>query len=205
MRISRTISLGITLATNLFMVGLFCSALIQPALFTDFIYRTGIMIFLIEFMSLHSSGMMMGVTPKAGKGGRFLSSTGGRILLTAFYTLMVGVFAAITGQWMPALYFFVSLVGKATFGRTIDARKRMAPVAAGIAMLLLSTFVVVFSARLLADWFPLPAEVRAARPPDQGGLFVDTPQTLMAWGALYFSLMTFCEVMIYRRHRDTGD
>jgi hypothetical protein len=52
---------------------------------------------------------------------------------------------------------------------------------------------------------PLPAEVRAARPPDQGGLFVDTPQTLLAWGALYFSLMTVCEVMIYRRHREPGN
>jgi hypothetical protein len=193
------------LATNLFMVGLFCRALTNPAGFTDFIYKTGIMIFVIEFMSLHSSGMMLGSAQRTEKSGKTAFSTRGRIVLVGFYTLMVGAFAAGTGQWMPAVYFVISLVGKAIFNRTLDIRKRLAPVAAGVAMLLLSTFVVVLSARLLADWFPLPAEVRAARPPAQGGLFVDTPQTLMAWGAIYFSLMTICDVMIYRRHREPGN
>lgn len=199
--VTRIVSLSIALATNLFMVGLFCRALTNPAGFTDFIYKTGIMIFVIEFMSLHSSGMFLGAVREKMPSGKLAFSTKGKILLMAFYMIMVGAFAAGTGQWMPALYFFISLVGKATFSRTIEARKRLAPVAAGIAMLLLSTFIVVFSAQLLADWFPLPAEVRAARPPDQSGLFVSTPQTLLAWGAIYFSLMTVCEVMIYRKHR----
>lgn len=190
------------MATNLFMVGLFCRVLINPAGFTDFIYKTGIMIFVVEFMSLHSSGMFLGAARQKEISGKIAIPFKGKILLMAFYTLMVVAFSVGTGQWMPALYFFISLVGKATFSRTIDAQKRLAPVAAGIAMLLLSTFIVIASAQLLADWFPLPAEVRAARPPNQGGLFVDTPQTLMAWGVIYFSLMTFCEVLIYRKHRE---
>jgi hypothetical protein len=200
--ISRTISLGIAMTTNLLLVVLFCRALTHPAGFTDFIYKTGIMIFVIEFMSLHSSGMFLGAVQQEGKTGKTALSTRGKIVLFAFYNIMVVAFAAGTGQWIAALYFFISLVGKATFSRTIDAQKRLAPVAAGIAMLVVATFVVVLSASLLADWFPLPAEVRAARPPDQGGLFVNTPQTLMAWGAIYFSLMTICELMIFRKHRE---
>jgi hypothetical protein len=63
----------------------------------------------------------------------------------------------------------------------------------------LSTFVVVFSAPVLADWFPLQPEVTSARPSGQSGLFISTPQTLMAWGVIYFSLMTLCELMIFRK------
>ena len=66
-------------------------------------------------------------------------------------------------------------------------------------MLLLSTFIVVFGAKLIAGWFPLPAEVTSARPPGQSGLFIDTPQTLMAWGVLYFMFMTVCELIIFRK------
>ena len=168
MMVSRAASLGISLATNLFMVGLFCRALTHPAMFAEFIYKTGIIIFVIEFMSLHSSGMLLGSAATKRKSGQTPFPAKGRFVLLPFYILMVGVFAA------------------------------------AIVMLLVSTFVVIFSAKFLADWFPLPAEVRAARPPDTSGLFVDTPQTLMAWGALYFSLMTVFEVLIYRKHGEKG-
>ena len=140
---SRIVSLSIAMATNLFLVGLFCRALINPVGFTDFIYKTGIMIFVVEFMSLHSSGMFLGASQQEKNNGKTAIPFKGKILLMAFYTIMVVAFSAGTGQWMPALYFFISLVGKATFSRTIDAQKRLAPVAAGIAMLLLSTFIVM--------------------------------------------------------------
>ncbi|MFQ5512272.1 MAG: hypothetical protein ACE5EO_10520 [Candidatus Krumholzibacteriia bacterium] len=51
--------------------------------------------------------------------------------------------------------------------------------------------------------FPFPPEVKSARPSGQGGLFVDTPQTLMAWGVIYFALMTLCELMIFRKSAKT--
>jgi membrane protease YdiL (CAAX protease family) len=122
-----------------------------------------------------------------------------KIAMFAFYNVFVITFASMTGQWLAALYFFVSLASKAVYSRSIDAEKRLAPVAAGIAMLLLSTFLVVFGAQLLADWFPFPPEVKSARPSGQSGLFVDTPQTLMAWGMIYFTLMTLCELAIFRK------
>lgn len=68
-----------------------------------------------------------------------------------------------------------------------------------IAMLLLSVLLVVFGAQLIAGWFPFPPEVKAARPSGQSGLFIDTPQTLMAWGVIYFVLITVCELMIFRK------
>jgi hypothetical protein len=63
----------------------------------------------------------------------------------------------------------------------------------------ISTFIVVFSASYLADWFHFSAEVKSARPSGQSGLFINTPQTLMAWGVIYFSLMTLCEILIFRK------
>ena len=72
-------------------------------------------------------------------------------------------------------------------------------------MLLLSTVLVMIGAPLLADWFPFSAEVKSARPSGQSGLFVNTPQTLMAWGVIYFTLITLCELMIFRKSvRDSG-
>lgn len=195
----RTLSLFLAVASNVFLVGLFYRALTSPVTFTDFIYRTGIMIFMIEFMTLHSSGMLFGSAQQERRTGKRVMTTRVKVAMFAFYNLMVLAFASFTGQWLAALYFAVSLGGKAVFSRSIDPQKRLAPVAAGVTMLLLSTFAVVLGAKLLADWFPFPAAVRSARPPGQSGLFVSTPQTLMAWGVLYFSLMSVCEVMIFRR------
>jgi len=197
--INRLGSLLLAIATNLFLAGLFYRALIRPVEFVDFIYRTGIMIFMIEFMSLHSSGMLFGAAREARQNGKRVMPLKAKITLFIFYNIMVAGIAAATGQWLAALYFFASLVSKAFFSRSIDSQRRMAPVAAGIAMLLLSTFVVVFAAPLLSHWFPFPSEVRSARPAGQSGLFIDKPQTLMAWGVMYFSLITICEVIIFRR------
>jgi len=197
--LARTGSLLLAIATNLFLVGVFYSALINPVDYKDFIYKTGIMIFMIEFMTLHSSGMLFGSAQKAQKEGKRRFGLKEKIGLFVFYNLFVVVFAAQTGQWLAAVYFAVSLASKAIYSRSIDAEQRLAPVAAGIAMLLLSTFLVVFGAKLIAGWFPLPAEVRAARPSGQSGLFISTPQTLMMWGVLYFMLMTVCEMAIFRK------
>ena len=197
--LARIGSLLLAIATNLFLVGVFYSALIRPVDFKDFIYETGIMIFMIEFMTLHSSGMFFGAASQVEKPGKKFMTVRVKIAMFVFYNLIVLAFASFTGQWLAALYFAVSLGGKAVFSRSIDAERRLAPVAAGIAMLLLSTFLVVLGAKLLANWFPFSAEVTSARPSGQSGLFIDTPQTLMAWGVLYFVFMTVCELMIFRK------
>jgi len=197
--IARTGSLLLAIATNLFLVGLFYSALINPVNFKGFIYKTGLMIYMIEFMSLHSSGMFFGAAQKAKKTGKKFMTIKVKIAMFAFYNIFVIAFASATGQWLAALYFVVSLTSKAFYSRSIDAEQRLAPVAAGVAMLVLATFLVVFTAPLLADWFPIPPEVRSARPSGQSGLFINTPQTLMAWGVVYFALMTLCELLIFRK------
>ena len=197
--ITRTGSLLLAIATNLFLAGLFYSALVNPVDFKDFIYKTGLMIFMIEFMSLHSSGMFFGAAHQSGKTDNKVMTLKLKIVLFAFYSLFVIVFASATRQWLAALYFLMSLTSKAAYSRSIDAEKRLAPVAAGIAMLLLSTLLVVIGAEFLVDWFPFPPDVKAAKPPGQSGLFIDTPQTLMAWGLIYFALMSLCELMIFRK------
>ena len=201
---TKTGSLLLAIATNLFLAGLFYRALVNPVDFKDFIYKTGLMIFMIEFMSLHSSGMFFGAAQEVGKPVNKVMTLKVKITMFVFYNIFVVVFASFTGQWLAALYFAVSLASKAVYSRSIDAAKRLAPVAAGIAMLLLSTFLVVFTAPLLADWFPFPSEVKAARPSGQSGLFLDTPQTLMAWGVIYFTLVTLCEIAIFRKAMKKG-
>ena len=201
----RIASLVAAVATNLFLAGLFYNALTNPVDYKDFIYKTGIMIFMVEFMSLHSSGMFFGAAQNRQNTGKVIMTPRVKIAMLAFYSLFVIVFASFTGQWLIALYFVVSLVSKAVYSRSIDAKQRLAPVAAGIAMLLLSVFLVVFGARLIADWFPFPPDVTSARPSGQSGLFIDTPQTLMAWGVIYFFLITVCEIMIFRKSATNED
>jgi len=195
---TRTISLFGALATNVVLVVFFVRALLHPADFTDFIYKTGIMIFMIEFMSLHSSGMFFGAAQKQQAGSKVMTLKL-KLTLFVFYGMFIVVFAAMTGQWLGAVYFLVSLGGKVAYSKSINAEERLKPVAAGIAMLLLSTFTVVFTAGLLKKMFPFPHEVLSARPPGQSGLFIDSPQTLLVWGILYFSLMTLCEILIFRK------
>ena len=195
--LNRTASFAASIITNLILVGLFVRALMDPVEFKDFIYKTGLMIFVLEFMTLHSSGMFFGSQQKT-DGKSPLKTVKAKIAMISFYSLFIVTFAAMTKQWLAAVYFVVSLVSKAFFSRAINPEQRMAPVAAGIVMLLLSTFIVVWSAGLLVDWFPFPSEVRSAKPAGQSGLFIDKPQTMVVWGILYFSLMTVCEVLIFR-------
>ncbi len=199
-------------ATNVWLAAWFASALRDPAAHVDLVYHVGIMLFVIEFLSLHSSGMLFGTAARRSAveraAGRWRESVVrpararhravasaaravpvSRMLrggLVAFYLLMVLGFAASTGQWIAAVYFAASVVAKALSAGSVDAEARLRPVAAGIVFLLSGTFAVIAAASWLSRTFPLPAEVVAARPPEQGGLFVDTPQTLLAWGVFYF-------------------
>ncbi len=227
------IALGLAaVVANASLAAWFASALRDPASHVDLVYRVGVMVFVIEFLSLHSSGMLFGAASRAARPatrsheaagdavGAWAASparTGGRVAgrlhgalsvsartraaLVAFYLVMVVGFAAATGQWIAAAYFAVSVVAKALSAGSVDAGTRLRPVAAGIALLLLSTFTVIVTAGWLARTFPLPDAVLAARPSDQGGLFVDTPQTLLAWGVIYFGAMTLYAAASLRLRR----
>ena len=64
---------------------------------------------MIEFMSLHSSGMFFGAAQKEGKTGKKVMTLKVKIVMFAFYNVIVITFASATGQWLAALYFVISL------------------------------------------------------------------------------------------------
>lgn len=202
------ISFFLALFGNLSLGGMFLFAFLSPSRYADFVLRTGMLIFLIEFLSVHSSGMAFGVRKREGKGGsrQFVlrvKGPGGGILqrnpkftLIGLYSTFVVTFALIFQNWFLPLYFFVSLLAK-FFG----AKGRTSNLRVGLPLLLFlgTTFFTVFFGGFLAKLFPIPPYVLGERLPGSSGLFVDTPQTFLVWGILYFFLMSISEVFLFAK------
>lgn len=197
-------SLVLSVAGNLFLGIMFLNALINPSQNTAFIFKTGMLIFLIEFLSIHSSGMAAGLRSKGVHQGTFAYKTSvfgstfarknPKIMLIAAYFIFVVAFALIFRNWFVPLFFFVSLVAKFYGNKATQDKLNI-----GIMILLFigTVFVVLPFSALFQAFFPIPQEILGQKLPGSSGLFVDVPQTLLAWGILYFFLAIVVEVVLF--------
>lgn len=207
-------SLVIAVAGNLSMAALYFYAFKSPGLYADFIFKTGMLIYLVEFLSIHSSGMAMGFrrkttgagrveqkvishfSVKAGGGGSNILRENPRATLFGMYLILVGGISLGLKNWFIPLQFAVSLVSKFYGGKASSD-----PFKLGLMVILFiaSTFAVVILAPLIGFLFPLPQEVLSHKLPGSSGLFIDTPQTLLAWGILYFASLATMEFALFWR------
>ena len=180
---------------NLFLAWLFLRALVWPENHAVFIFRSGLMIYVAEFLTIHSAGMTQG--PQDGKNSKGL----GRFSLLGVYGLFIFLCAYGLKSWFIAIHFWVSLLSKVFFKRS--AGRDMGHVLPAFATinLLASTFLVILLAPLLKSIFPMPLEVMAQRMPNSSGLFVDIPQTLLAWGVLYFTFTALFNIIVVLNKR----
>jgi len=182
-----------------FALGLLCvTAWVAPEWIGVQWIRYVVLLMLMEFIVIHSSGFMgAAVWGSARKAPRGLVILG----FGAFYTLFVGGFALVFKTWAPLVGFWVLTLNRllgAVVGQADGKEKAL--VMRGWAACTLFYLLVVFATTLL----PVPRlgvtpEIAiAANIPGDSGLWVTRPYTVLAAGFVYF---TACAVSELSGHR----
>ena len=179
--VSRPISLVISLSGISVALYFLLVALIDPINHVSFIFNTAMLAYLMEFLSLHAAAMLVDKKSK-------------QYWLLGVYSLFAVTVGLIFFNWIAPLYFFVGVISKFFANRAID---NLSPIVLPVALFIFSTFVIIFAAPVIINLFPMPDSVLAQKPPNSSGLFVDTPQLLLACGILYYLLLVALEFLFY--------
>lgn len=181
------------------LAGAFLVTWIEPTALGDEVVRYFLLTMLLEFIIVHSSAFMGNVVLSRDNPSRRVR---GLFWLGLFYTLFFGGFALGFGTWWPVWAFW-----GLTFNRMLSILIGDAPegrerqyVRAGWALSVLYYLGGVFATVLL----PVPelgmtSGVRSALDLPGGGLWVDEPQRVLAFGVVYFGLTGIGEVMGWAR------
>lgn len=188
------VSFLISLTGPLTLVVFYAQALIKPEEHAEFIFSAGTATYIIEFLSIHSSGMLTGEHKVKHK------KRPARFLLLAFYLIFIVGFMALLHCLFIGLYFIGSLCAKVFMSRSVKDDINKSQIAFSVINLLCSTFMVVALASLLKKAFPIPESIISQRIEGTSGLFVDTPQTLLMWGILYFSFTVIFNIIMFFKH-----
>lgn len=185
----------ILFASNGLIIWLFLRALLYPEVYTEWIYKNAILIFIFEFLSIHSSCISTAFTPENKKNG--ITS----IFLTILIYLYFAVFAGFMfGNWFLPLYFIISTCIKIYGATKFSLQKSIIPPITVI-FFIVSAFSIIFAEPLIKTLFPLPARVLQSRPAGASGLFIETPQTTIVWGIVYFSIYFIANMVLLIRAR----
>jgi hypothetical protein len=194
------VSFLMSLFGPLTLVFLYAQALLRPEEHAAFIFRAGMAIYIIEFLSIHSSGMLS--ADHKSKKKRWFS----RFALLGFYAIFTIGFMIGLDCLFIGLYFLLSLCAKLFISQSIKDDISRSQIAFSVINLIGCTFAVILLAPLLKKVFPVPHSVISQKSEGTSGLFVNTPQTLLAWGVLYFTfIIGFNSVMFYKSRRMTGN
>lgn len=183
-------SLTIALVGNLSLACQFFIALVDPVAHEYFISQLGIMVYLFEFLSIHSTMMLMGFATDDRPRWRSIP-----VALVGGY----GIFALAIGvgfhTWVAPIFFMVSVISKLAGKPLNEEAQRRA--ALPIAWLLLWTFVTVPMADFWQSVFPFPENLHLKT--TGTGVFVDQPQALLVWGMGYFITLAIVDVYFFRK------
>ena len=163
--------------------------------------KTAMMVMVLEFFMIHATGFFtaIGGSPKISRSRRMLALSG----LTLFYLLMVGAFALGFDEWWPVLAFLWLAIGKAAWAwgtRAGDGDDAMLmPMVAWAGSVVAYMFGAFLT--LLA---PLPRlgmteEVQPRFGLDGGGVWIDEPHRVVAFGVVYFGLLCAAKLLLARR------
>lgn len=185
----------IAILSNCFIVYLFIQALLNPADNINFIYGYGIFLFVAEFLALHSSMMLSGKT-----------NNKTAFFMIFVYAILIISFSVALHTIYPALIFMLSLVAKVlapTAPSKPKARKIKldnAPIMHFI-IFMSSVFLTPLAGLIAIIMFPFPDAVYAQRPVGSSGLFIDMPQSLLAWGIIYYSALVIWRVVLFLKRK----
>ena len=193
-RITAYLSLLTSLIGPMTLIFLYSQALIRPQEHASFIFRAGMAIYIVEFLSIHSSGMLLQENKDKVKNKLI------RSFLLGFYTIFIFAFMFMLTCLFIGLYFFLSLCTKVFMSRSVEDDINKSQIAFSIINLLCCTFIVVLLESFLEKAFPFPGSITSQQIKGSSGMFVDTPQTLLTWGILYFSFAFLFNIIMFFKH-----
>lgn len=177
---------------------LFLISWISPNAFDEKMVSYLVLVMLMEFVIIHSSGfmgrVMIGEGDKKRKG---LTLVG----LAFFYTLFVGGFALSFGEWWPVVAFWAMTLNRILFillGQVPKGEEKILlqkSWAAGALFYLGAVFLTVLAPvpELGITW-----EVVREQEFTSEGLWVEEPEHAIACGFLYFSAVALSELYGHR-------
>jgi hypothetical protein len=176
------------------LAAVFLITWIRPSTFGSFMVKWLLLVMMMEFIIIHASGFM-GVVAFApgGRAVRGLSIVG----LGLFYTLFAGGASLAFRSWWPITAFWGQTVNRllgVILGRAPDAEQRdlvMSGWGAAVCFYLLGCFATILLP--IPRLGITPAVVAAQRIPG-GGLWVEHPEKVIAFGVIYFGLTAWSEI-----------
>jgi len=189
---------GVGALPDLGMALLYILTWISPLAIEEKMVSYLVLVLLLEFIVIHSAAFMgAAMFSDYPKWKRVLAVVG----LGFFYTLFVGAFAASFDQWWPLGAFWILignrlLAGLLNGGPTDEQRNAtMVHWAASVASYLAAVFAGVM---LPLPKLGLTEEVRLLQGFEGGGEWIDAPETAIASGAIYFTLIGIAQLFNMR-------
>jgi hypothetical protein len=180
----------------------FVAIWISPFVFGELSVKTAMLIMLVEFFLIHGTGFFtaIGEMRDVPRGKRVLGMLG----LSLVYVLMISAVAWSFGEWWPLLAFGWLLVGKIlwTWGVRADGKDtislQMAAWAGSVVAYLFGCFLTVL---LPVPRLGMQADLQPSfgLGEDSGGLWIDEPHRVVAFGAIYFALLCAGKLVMARR------
>lgn len=172
-----------------------------PFALDDLSVKTALLVMLLEFFLIHATGFFtaIGGSPKVPRAWRMLAMAG----LTLFYLAMVGAFAMSFGEWWPLLAFLWLAVGKAAWawgtrpGAGDDAL--LMPMMAWAGSVVAYLFGAFFTLLVPVPRLGMSEEVQPRFGLDGGGLWIEEPHRVVAFGLVYFGLLCAAKLLMARR------
>ena len=166
-----------------FQMSLFLFAFIAPQYNINFIYKVGPLIFVLEFLSIHSSFLLFDSRKS------FI-----KYALVFLYIGFAIAFSIGTSSYTPAALFIAGLFARLLYPSG-SSKVNLIP----ILVLFISLFTVIFASPLFHNMLALSQDITSQKPQNVSGLFIEKPETLLAWGVLYYGLLIVSEIWRFRR------
>lgn len=196
MKLEELPALIVSVIGCLFLSGLFLRAILSPAEHADFILKTGILIFVIEFLTMHSSVML-------GKRDEIEQKGWKAFFGKMFFIILYSLFAIGTGygtqNWILPLVFFISLVAK-VFGKKATKDMTWFPVI----LLMAAQMLAIFPGQLLQTYAPLETELYDAIMARSSGM-ENIPLFFIIWGVIYYFLFAVVEIILFFWKKPLGE
>jgi hypothetical protein len=175
-------------------VGFFLAVWFAPRAMGLDTVKTGLLIMLVEFMLVHASGFLgHAVYAEGVSATKKLWTLAGFAL---FYGLFIGAWALAFASWLPVVLFAWLLVGKATvaLARSRPTPEHVERVRSDWALAALAYLGGGFATTILpVPQFGITSAVRAELDLPGSGHWVSHPESVIAFGALYFGFMAYAK------------
>ena len=172
--------------SNFFLAVPFIYAILEPEKNIDFIYNTSIMLFIAEFITIHSSAMLSGTPDK---------ELGRKTFLFFFYMAFVFAFSLVSKSKNIFYFLTVSFFIKFFIHKNESNADRIVK---PIIVFVSSAFLVTFTSGIWKSLIQIPLPVLMHKQDNISGLFVEIPQTILAWGILYPIGLYFISFMNFK-------